>query len=103
MFFLTLVFDTSLTFFNQSQILRMMQDANRAYSTGRIRSLDDTEAFVRSGIEAMGATPKVTSTLNGNIIRTTVEVRAGDLGGVGLLRMIADLELRMASQHLVEG
>lgn len=102
-FILVLIFDTSLTFLGKAQILRLIQDANRAYATGQIRSLADAEDFVRTGVEAMGAKPQVASYQIGNIIRTDVTVRAGELGAIGFLQSIPALELRVTSQHLVEG
>lgn len=102
-FILTLIFDTSVTFLGKAQILRLIQDANRAYSTGQIRSLQDAEEFVRSGVEAMGAKPEVVSQQIGNIVRTDVTLRAGDLATVGFLQRFANTDIRLSSQHLVEG
>lgn len=102
-FILTLIFDTSLTFLGKAQVMRLMQDANRAYSTGQIRSLQEAEEFVRSGIEAMGANAEVTTWQIGNIVRTDVTLRAGDLSGVGVFQRIANTNIRLSSQHLVEG
>lgn len=101
--FLALVFDTSMTFFNQSQILRLTQDANRGVATGQIRSASEAEEFIRSGVQLLGANPTVSTVVAGNIVRSQVVVRAGDLGGVGLLGLIGNIELRIGSQHLLEG
>lgn len=103
MFFLLLVFDTSMTFMNKSQLYRLTQDANRGFATGRLRTVEDTRAFIQSGAEALGARPTVEVSLSPNVIRSEIRVRAGDLSGVGVLRLISDIELRVATQHLLEG
>lgn len=103
MFLLTLVFDSSMVFFNQSNILRAMQDANRAYAIGQIHSLADTENAIRDSVAVMGAKAKVSSVQVGPMLRSQVTVRAGDLSGVGLLRRIGNIEFTLASQHFVEG
>lgn len=102
-FFLTMIFDTSMTFLNKSEILRVMQDANRAYSVGQIRSLGAVEEAIEAGVGRMGATATVSSILDAGVIRGEVRVRAGDLRGVGVLRLIANIELRMTTQHALEG
>ncbi len=103
MFFLLLVFDTSMTFLNKSQIYRLTQDANRGFATGRLRTTGDTEEFIRTGMATLGASPVIASSVSGNVIRSEVRVRAGDLSGVGVLGLIANIELRIATQHLLEG
>lgn len=102
-FLLTLVFDTSMVFFNQSQILRVIQDANRGYATGQIRTLAETEQAIQGAVARMGAEAKVSSTQTGSILRSEVTVRAGDLGGVGMLRRIGNIEFTLGAQHMVEG
>lgn len=101
-FILTLIFDTSMVFLNKAEILQEMRNANRAFSIGQA-SLQETETRVRSFIEARGAEANVASTLQGTNIRTDVSLRAGDLGGVGFLQRIARTEMRLSSQHMVEG
>lgn len=102
-FFLTLVFDTTMVFFNQTNILRAIQDANRGYATGQIRTLGETEDMIRASIASLGATPRVSSVQLGSVLRSEVTVRAGDLSSVGLMRRIADIEFTIAAQHFVEG
>lgn len=102
-FFLTLIFDVSMIFLNQTQIMRAVQDANRSYSVGSLRSLQDAEAQIAANLAWLGGSPQVSSSQSGNIIRSTVQVRAGDLSGVGMLRRIANVDLTISSQHLVEG
>lgn len=102
-FFLTFVFDISMIFLNKSQILRLVQDANRAYSVGALRSLDETEARIRAGVAPFGANADVRSTEQDGIVVSRVQLRAGDLSGVGLLRRFANLPVTVSAQHLVEG
>lgn len=102
-FFLSLVFDSSFVFFNKTQVMRAVQDANRAYSVGRLKSLADTETAIRTAVQALGANPAVTSTLQNGIVQSTVRVRAGELGGVGVIKRLADLEITVSGHHVVEG
>jgi len=102
-FFLTMVFDASMTFFNKSEILRVMQDANRAYSVGQLRSLDAVEQAILRDVGRIASGAVVDSVLDGGVIRSELRVRAGDLNGVGVMRLIANIELRMSTQHALEG
>ena len=101
-FFILLVVDASMLFFNQAQVFRIVQDNNRAFAVGRVESLAETEANVRAALAAFSRDATVESTVQGNFLRTDVSVRAGDLGGVGLLAVFRDLQLRISAQHLVE-
>lgn len=102
-FFLALVFDSSFIFFNKTQVLRAVQDANRAYSIGRLKTLGETEAAIRSAVATIGAQAQVSSTLDNGVVRSVVQVRAGDLGGVGIINRIADVPITVVAHHVVEG
>lgn len=101
-FFLLLVVDASMLFFNQAQVLRIVQDHNRAFAVGRVETLEETEANVRSALATFSRDAEVTSAVQGGFLMTEVSLRAGDLGGVGMLAVFRDLQMRIAAQHLVE-
>jgi Flp pilus assembly protein TadG len=102
-FFLSLVFDSSFIFFNKTQVLRAVQDANRAYSVGRFKTLEETEDAIRNVVAAIGGNPEVDSTVNNGVISSMVRIRAGDLGGIGLIRTLADVPITVTGHHVVEG
>jgi len=45
-FVLALMMNISMVFFNESQILRVVQDSNRSFAVGRISSLEAAEQYV---------------------------------------------------------
>lgn len=102
MFFIALVFDASMILMNRAHILRAIQDGNRAFAVGQLDSTAATEDAIAAGVARFGARVAPESTRQGNVIRSVVRVRAGDLSAVGLLQPFANLQLTVFAHHLIE-
>ncbi|MDU8926836.1 TadE/TadG family type IV pilus assembly protein [Alisedimentitalea sp. MJ-SS2] len=76
---MAIMMNVSMVFFHESQILRVVQDANRAYAQKRITSTEDNEAYILSKLSYLNATPTITSVETGGAIRTTFAVPVTDL------------------------
>lgn len=82
---LALMANVSMYFFNESQILRVVQDGNRAYAQGRLLSEADNVAYVTQKLGYLNLSPTITSVETGGVIRTTVSFPATQLMGFRML------------------
>lgn len=102
LFLFCLIADASLIFGKQAQVLRIMQDANRAMSVGRITSADSAESYIAGQISSLTTNAVITTTVSGGVIVSTVEMPAGDLTATGFISSFTDLTIRVTAQHLSE-
>jgi Flp pilus assembly protein TadG len=56
-FILAIMMNVSMVFFNESQILRVVQDGNRSFAVGRISSLEAVETYVTDRIAYLKINP----------------------------------------------
>ena len=107
MFLVTAVFIDSTAMFNaQTRVLRIAQDADRAYSLGFIETPADVEAYIEGRLSAVSPTvdaiSTVTTTPNGDVITTTVTLPATDFQIFGSIPAFSGLTINVAAMHLVE-
>ncbi len=100
---LGLVVDTSLVFAGEAQALRVVQDANRSMSIGRIKTIPETQAMIVNGLKSMspGVTAITVVTPEGVII-STATIPAKELAGFGLLEVFGTLNVIVTAQHMSE-
>ena len=97
-----LVVDTSIIFGDQSQILRVVQDVNRAVSIGHVRTSDDAEAMIMAAIDDVTPNASVETTLSNGIITSTVTIPVSDLSVTNLIDVFHDFNVTVSAQHLSE-
>lgn len=102
LFLFCLIADASLIFGKQAQVMRIMQDANRAMSVGRITSASGAESYIERQIATLSKNAVVTTTVAGGVIVSTVVMPAGDLTATGFISSFTDLTIRVTAQHLTE-
>lgn len=101
-FLFGLVADTAMIFGGQAQVLRVVQDANRAMSIGLVRDVDDTQNLILAGIVRIAPNASVATTVNGGVIRSTVSIPVTDLTATGLVDTFSDFNVTVFAQHLAE-
>lgn len=101
-FLLGLVADTAMIFGEQARVLRVVQDANRAMSIGRVRTVEDTQSMILAGIVRIAPNASVATTVNGGIISSTVLIPVTDLTATGLVDSFTDFNVAVFAQHLAE-
>lgn len=101
-FLLGLVADTAMIFGGQAQVLRVVQNANRATSIGLIRSAEDTQRAILDGIVQIAPNASVTTSVNGGLITSTVLIPVTDLTATGLVDAFTDFNVAVFAQHLSE-
>ena len=91
-----------MIFHSQSQVLRIVQDANRSASLGRLQTAAATESYVESRLQKASSAANATSTINGGVITTTVTYPARDFQVLGFFQQFNTLEITVNSEHLIE-
>ncbi len=104
---LALVADASLLFNSQAQMLRMVQDANRAFSTGQFDTTEEVEDWLLAqalpvSADSVAVSVLDTSTVPSGVIRTTLTMPARDLDAIGWIFAIVDFDMSVGAQHYVE-
>ncbi len=100
---LAMIMDATMIFYGEARVLRVVQDANRAMSIGRLTSAAETEGFVRAALADVGPSLQAASSVADGVVTTEVSVAASDLQILGTFAMFDGLVLRIAAQHLIEG
>lgn len=107
MLLLALIADASFLFHRQAQMLRTVQDANRALSTGQLTSTADVEEVLMAQYADFSDSVRAVSVLDtgtvpGGIIRTTLSIPARDINSIGLIASVSNLTLSVTTQHYRE-
>jgi Flp pilus assembly protein TadG len=97
-----LITNTSLVFYGQSQAMRVVQDANRAFSTGRLATEADVQAFIVERLAPLTSEPIVETVVHQGVIYTTAQLPVEDLAHIGTLNMFSGYHINVASQFFVE-
>lgn len=99
---LGVVADAALIFSKQAQVLRIVQDANRATSIGRLVTSAETEAFIANRISQISPNALIVTTIQAGIISSTVTMPASDLTATSLVAAFSSIDVSVSSQHLSE-
>jgi len=97
-----LTVDVSMIFHSQSQVLRIVQDANRSASIGRLQTASETESYVETRLHKASAGANAKSMISGGVITTTVTYPARDFQVLGFFHQFNNLEITVNSEHLIE-
>lgn len=100
--FFVMVADVSFIFHRQSQILRVTQDANRAFSVGRFDSESETETFIESTLRELSQSTNAATTVADGVISTSVRIPVEDLVAVGFFSFLADYDIEVIAEHFLE-
>ncbi len=98
----TFVVDGTMIFHNHSQILRVVQDANRGLSVGRYDTEAETETEIEARLASVSPNTNATTSISAGVIRTTVTVPAADLDVIGMFAGLAAPTLTLTTQHFLE-
>lgn len=101
-FLLLLTVDVGQIFLKQAQALRLVQDANRAFSIGKIRTTDATETFIEDSLAGLSAAVLAQTTVNGRIISTTAKIPLRDLAFTLALPIGEGAAITIRSSHMME-
>ena len=98
----SLIVDGTLIFNNHSNVLRVVHDANRALSVGRLTSGAEAEKMILAGAAHISANMKVSTQVSNGVIYTVAKVPVGDLDMTGIFSGIASSVITINAQHFLE-
>ena len=107
MLLLALIADASFLFHRQAQMLRAVQDVNRAFSTGQIASAETVRDILVAQYAPLSQQVTAesfvdTATIPSGIIRTSLSIPARDVNSIGLIASLSNLTLTVTSQQYRE-
>ena len=100
-----LMVDSAMIFNGQAKVLRVVQDANRNLSIGRLDTDAEVEAYIRAELAMIGVTPSRTEALSDattGTVSTLVLVPASQLQLLGYFSVLMNLALPVTAQHMRE-
>lgn len=102
MLLFSMVVDASLVLGGQAEVLRVVQDTNRAVSLGRYPDLEDARAHIVSEIAPLTTGAVVSVDVVDGIITSVVQIPASDLTATGFFDGFANIDIVVRAQHLSE-
>jgi len=100
-----LMVDAAMIFHGQSKVLRVVQDANRNLSIGRLDTDAEVEAYINAQLALVGITPSRTEALSdmtAGTVSTLVVVPATEFQLLGYFSVLNNLEVPVTAQHMRE-
>lgn len=94
--------DVSMVFYNQSRLLRIVQDANRNMAVGRLTDVQATEDFVETVARSVSARVRATTNVTAGLINTTATVPVQDLDLLGMAGMFRGVTMTVRAEQLME-
>ncbi|AWB47714.1 hypothetical protein HYN69_03645 [Gemmobacter aquarius] len=94
--------DTAMIYAKQSQVMRVVQDANRAYAVGKFADAASTQNYILGLVRPMSPGATAVSSLANGIITTTVTMPARELMATGMLPMLGSATVRVVLQQMKE-
>ncbi len=98
----TLIVDATVIFHNHSNVLRIVQDANRGLSVGRYESEQEAEDQITNRLAGLSANVTADTDILGGVINTVVTIPASDMDIIGFWAGIRDITLTIRAQHFKE-
>lgn len=101
-FLLLLTVDTGQIFLKQAQATRMVQDANRALSVGKLRTTAATEALIKDSLAGFSSAVTAQTAITAGIISTTARIPLRDLAITKALPFGDGAVITIQSSHMME-
>ncbi len=96
-----LLADVSMVFHGQSKLLRIVQDANRNMSIGRLDSAQTID-FIRTRAGEFATPTDISNSEVAGLITTSITVPMRDLDLFGVAGVFGSAEMTVRSSHLTE-
>ncbi|WP_370160414.1 TadE/TadG family type IV pilus assembly protein [Limimaricola soesokkakensis] len=101
-FLLLLVVDVGQIFLKQAQATRMVQDANRALSVGKLRTTTATESLIKDSLAGFSSAVTAQTAITAGIISTTTRIPLRDLAITKALPFGDGAVITIQSSHMME-
>lgn len=97
-----LIVDATMIFGKQAEVLRIVQDANRATSVGRLVSTGDTETYIEGRIGHISPNATVSTVFESGVIVSTVTMPSSDLTATDFIDAFTTINVRVRSEQMSE-
>lgn len=101
-FLISLIINISAIYYDKSQIARIVQDANRAYSVGAYMTDAETEASILTSLQKYSTNATVDTFVSGREIETRVVIPAIDMIGMNIFPVLRSINVNIAYKHFKE-
>ncbi len=102
LFIFCLIADASMLFHNQARATRIVQDANRFLSIGRLENETETMDFIRNQLAPVTVNAAVATRIVDDMIETVVRIPSGDLDIIGFATALTSIDVEIRGFHLIE-
>jgi Flp pilus assembly protein TadG len=100
--FLTLAADASFIFFGQNQAYRIVQNANRSLSVGRLLSEDEVVDYLSAELSNLAPNAQVTASIEDGTITSIARIPASDLTATRMFTAFLDVNITVGARQFVE-
>jgi len=97
-----LMTDVAMIFNGHSRVLRVVQDANRNLSVGRLDTESETEEYIVAALGTLSPNLTADTEIVAGVATSTAIVPASDLQILGMFSAITSLNISVTSQHFIE-
>ena len=103
---IALIADASFLFNRQAQMMRAVQDVNRAYAVGRLTTPQEVETALMEFYSPVSPRVQADSEFDlniaGGVIRTTLSIPASDVVSLGLIANLTNFNLSVSAHQFRE-
>lgn len=96
------VVDVSFVFHRQAEAYRVVQDANRQFSVGRLADEAATQTWIEANVAHVSAGAAATTSIHEGVILTQLVMPIEDLDATGLFGWLADYDVVVSAKHFLE-
>lgn len=100
---LWLMSETAIAFSGETQIMQVIEDANRLYATGYIQSATDTQNFILSRFPRWSSAMTVATTETNKVIQTVVTIPLTTITGINAIQQFSGMTLTISGEQMSEG
>lgn len=97
-----LIVDVSMIFNGQTSALRVVQDANRNYSIGRLTTPAELSTYIQNALTNISPNATVTTSESAGSVITSVLMPSSDLVLTGWFDMLGTTNVSVQAEHVIE-
>lgn len=101
-FIFGLMVDVAMIYNGQARLTRLVQEANREFSVGRLTTTDETETFIEGELAAVDLVGTARTVIIAGVAVTNVELAANQLQLLGFFSSLNPLVLNVSAEHMIE-
>ena len=100
---LVFIMNVSIVFFTESQMLRVVQDGNRAFSLGRLADAQAVQDYILSRLTYLDADLDISTNISDGFVMTSLNAPAGDLMPLNFMNSAFNgITINVSAQQIIE-